>query len=1124
MGQGREQRSFTFDSSRRILRTASQFSFVSFAQLLSKIRLEVSPSLYKETLSDLRAVAPIQWLRQKNRRAKSLDHLFSPTTNTTILSLGRELEWAKAWLKGCAAEINQFRTIGAEIQLLIAKNELLIARKRIEDFVRLSGWSFWGLELSMYLIHATGGRSELERWSARVGTPQNRMLRLNLRILLDRLDEELSLDDFQQRCRESFPLFAQSAPWLPDQLTYQHLGELSASETVIANALGSHAMGTTLDYYEVVVESLVEITTSPDLRAFRKSAAELVAVLVLAKFEDHRLTKIGNALDVRIRGKIRPVASEIQTLCEYLAGSTESAQSIHSGPVADLAAALTKARSYGMSMPQPDLASALKLGLCLRGVDLGVSFSMAIQDAVRPFRATSVAHLAQAFLNPTVSPSDLLTVEAESNLAAFLASVSPQNSINSELITWAAAVSSGTPLRSIPSNCFPHLYFWLAHCLLKQSRYAECHRLLDTVRNFSTFWRRQSWKMRFTCFVRQGRIDDAIIESSQWLLKYSGSATELGTSELFDGTSWDRLRNIYSPKVALVAHSSYGSRPESISAFFCKMACRAYFRSDEWLDVKRNNLELDPITSQTLIAFFRDVCVEQNCAFMTDVVTVEQFNRFRIEILRVLLFLDPKFASEYAQEILEINLEIQVAKGLAQFSHSRVYVNESALQSWAETEISKDFNRWLNSRSDRETKIHEELILKYLIDANLNLLLNAIAPQGFSESNIALVRVVSRLYNRFLHDPHGGLDTYLSLRVRHGSLRGTLLGPLEEIRLLSESTSSDAADAFLQKWGDDFEFPEHAKLALAEVQKSSDRIISMIDMFVRDNIQIRTEAKPEGLIRGALTPDVSGMLATLLSAEFDWSLSSFVTTSTGIFWRVIDPDLRSLADHCRGSLKTSILSEISALEAILTAKNFGCSRLFHAIKSCSTVVSSKCDLVSNWFNSPGKDDDQRYELETAAQIARTATAEVYPRFDTEKIECLIENVGVRISTVNLSLLVDCIYILLENTWKHSGLNEHVGTIQLRLSYIPESHRICVVVSNPVSKHVALEANSVIEKVMAGISRDSSFELANREGGSGFAKLARMAKSYDGTARSVSPILSVDTGHWTSTVEVQLFRT
>ena len=111
---------------------------------------------------------------------------------------------------------------------------------------------------------------------------------------------------------------------------------------------------------------------------------------------------------------------------------------------------------------------------------------------------------------------------------------------------------------------------------------------------------------------------------------------------------------------------------------------------------------------------------------------------------------------------------------------------------------------------------------------------------GLFESLIESVKA------EFLHNSDHGLDAYLSMRVRHGSLAGHLRGPLEKLCLIVSRNDDKYIDNAALATELAIE-EEDRKSLFACFADFSRRYDGIIDDLIKNRLQIRTIKKPDGM-------------------------------------------------------------------------------------------------------------------------------------------------------------------------------------------------------------------------------------------------------------------------------------
>src|SRR5690606_30814197 len=150
-----------------------------------------------------------------------------------------------------------------------------------------------------------------------------------------------------------------------------------------------------------------------------------------------------------------------------------------------------------------------------------------------------------------------------------------------------------------------------------------------------------------------------------------------------------------------------------------------------------------------------------------------------------------------------------------------------------------EFERWRTLRTNEAVSglVFDQIIRSYLLDKDIEALLNALPDTQQSEATAIMLGIMSKLFNRFLTDPANGLNSYLSLRVRHGTLRGVLLGPIEEERLLLSGEYSQ--EEFEKKWAEVLRLPALKQERLvSHLLDFGRRLDSFVTWIVDERIQI----------------------------------------------------------------------------------------------------------------------------------------------------------------------------------------------------------------------------------------------------------------------------------------------
>ena len=191
-----------------------------------------------------------------------------------------------------------------------------------------------------------------------------------------------------------------------------------------------------------------------------------------------------------------------------------------------------------------------------------------------------------------------------------------------------------------------------------------------------------------------------------------------------------------------------------------------------------------------LIYFLYNICVSSVIDMLTVFQSSQELNEERQKICAALIELDPDSSDKYQDEILQIRHRMVLELGLKLVDSSRVHVDSDGIKRWAKRELEENFFRY-RSLLDAGIGIadnFDDFMRKLSKIEGINAYL--VLPN--TEADEILIRMVSALLDRFLFDTSFGLDSYLSQRIRHGSIQNYLRSPVEQLHLVTQKDFKQA--------------------------------------------------------------------------------------------------------------------------------------------------------------------------------------------------------------------------------------------------------------------------------------------------------------------------------------------
>lgn len=1038
-----------------------------------------------------------------------------------VISLADALKWAGPWLRGHSVKVNEFRVFSTQLEALITSGNELKALCQLDAFVKVKGWSLWAVEVRAALLQATAGTASQRAWLSELQEKAtNSIPGLLFQVFGDRNDDTFSYDAVYGKCQTSFPRFAELAPWLVDYLYFRALGHIDEPRKALASVLAREISSCLLDYYESIVECLMHLETEESLKDLRPVGRELIRELLEDGYVDTRLSKMFFILS---DGDVEPVFLETPSSpvwLDYVSGNRACAEG--QGKFGDVCADLAETRNQGAAAYDL-VGKLLKWGVNHKLLDIGAAVaasglyaSTRIPNRPLPL-SISVSHA-------SVSLEDVATCGPATAMRILRAAFPDRwpdepDGVAGVLI----AVGTLELLSRYPVVSTAHL--WWSITLKNAGYYDELKPLLLWLKQQGGLWARKATVIDVELLSAHGDLEGVLATMETWLRADFRHAYEFNCEAIFDGRGWRVWKPLDPVKVGIVAHYAFAATGVASIAYICKMACRMYLESggrDSVVD------EYETATDERkalLVAFLRDVWIEENLSMCHRFQSTAEVRVERMGVLQLLINWESSRESEYADAIKELTFDQTMQRGLEQINRTRVFVNESAITRWAEKELVQDYDRW---RRLAETSAggHEvdDLLRHYALDPSNDQTLAALAKGKPTAADAMLMDMVDRLYQRFLSDPTDGLDTFLSLRIRHGSFKGTLLGPFEEQGLLFGTGSNHSDEAFTARWGDLLMLsPRDMGTLASEFQKFSRDVRGYIDDFVNERIQIGRLDKPRGAFRAQVPPMSARLLAVGL-AERPPTLAAFLGTAYFVFWKLVELSLSELRTEILETLSTLIRTRIDQLIQTVRGRGPRCLSLVTTLTTVSTTTISQCESVAEWFRLPKAVEGEKVELKDAIDIATASTRNVYRAFGAEVNVISLPSVRLPLTTDALATITDCLFVAFENAWKHSGLGSALDLVSVEASFNDAPKVLTLCVRSKVSEERRRElVSGELDRLRHKYLGELPLDLISIEGGSGFPKLSRLARSVPKDVNEKPFNFGVDEHGWRTTVSFPLYE-
>lgn len=464
----------------------------------------------------------------------------------------------------------------------------------------------------------------------------------------------------------------------------------------------------------------------------------------------------------------------------------------------------------------------------------------------------------------------------------------------------------------------------------------------------------------------------------------------------------------------------------------------------------------------------------------------------RVAICTFLKQLDPGQAGAYDAEIREITRRQSISQGLQQVEQSKIWIDQEPLKHWAEKHLQEDFNRYRALRAAGITRVG-----RHADSAKSS---SSESPSGEvpaipdDEVGALLMRIVRQfVYQCFMHKQHG-LDSYLSLRIRHGALSGQLRAPLEGEKIVTLQREPGSGEYIPNRYWQERLATLDIEMALAvdaRLRQFSKEFDALIEKFARDYVQIQSDLHPDGLFKAVLSP--SEVMLAGLDVHPDTTFDSFIDLCVSVFWDGVDESLRSIREYIDGPLLRDMnaifLSLVRDVEQI--TRHFSTSELDNAIRNAQTRARHALEQVKTWFQQPKPLQPSFMTFQSLVDIGLQAVKNMYHDFTPEVVYELDEELPL---FFQLQKFTDIFMIVFDNIWRHCGVRS--PRINVKASF--ERDYLNIEVVNELADDVINARNKErVEEIQKRILEGTYHRAVSSEGGTGLMKIRNIVGSDSG---------------------------
>lgn len=1027
------------------------------------------------------------------------------------VAFDRELQWLAVRLSYDALQLSAHVARRSQLDELIEAMDWAAALAALDEHEEVHGRSLWSTGLRVPVVQAHSGKDEQKRITKALRdiSPKS-VLAFYAFYVSQRAEPTTSIGWFTDDMSRRLARLPSGA--IRTYLKYKLLDEFPDDRKDAAAVLRIEQNHNPIDQYETLVRVMQQVAGHPVEPAEQATLARCLESL--AAVDDPRLRKL-------VASAIRqPEQVSIATTLEpgrferVIAGQSLTLDDMM-GPIAthDLLAvggvyaSRLRRHSHAIRPRTPrhhryNLVRAVGYGI-LRQRQTSTADRTAVGDYARKhghvFAGTdtgaAVRHLLSALYSPV--PMEVkrklglaaLTIAVSGVIDAIAADTSATYERIRRAIPTGATLEFVDRIHGVPSDTdllMPDAR-WFADVAsaAMTSRVGEAQaRWADGGAARAEWARNQAAFLVLTLLAGEGEITAAAHLLAAQVIDQNVDPAALPVQQVFDGVVWRDLKDgaaavELSNAMSLISAKTADDRIKTYRRF----ALETFLRTNGLTMPSQLDGSAIDIANPQMSYFLGRVCTPPMLDMLPELERTIDVLQERRNICGALVAIDPRNSLAWESEVLVISRELTIQEGLQTFDGSRVHVDMDALFHVVKKEIAESYQRYESlDKNDARSSEQFELAIKEIVKRESQA--KNMLALSVRESDELMISMAYRSLQQFLFNVPHGLDSYLSKRIRHGSIVGFIRSPAERDGLVAQRTE-DGTYLRHDTWADTVsDISQRAALTDAIVSFSravDDHLIRLRDVL----LHVRSEERPAGMIDVKLTGKEYAAIAAV--AEAEPPLDLFIRWLLAFHRRQLRPSLIAVGDMIGTDLLHFVSAQFETLRGrarqILTS-NDERAAFDSAAGAASAAMQAAVTSASLWFD-PADLAPRTYTLAEVVTIADASVRAVTRNFNPKLTHA--GDLQATVSEQTFPYLIDVLYVAFGNVAEHAGAGHHPD-VWVETGVNPQTGYITLRMRNDfVPKGTLVEVQGKLERLRIEIADEQV--RARHDKGSGLHKIA-----------------------------------
>lgn len=488
---------------------------------------------------------------------------------------------------------------------------------------------------------------------------------------------------------------------------------------------------------------------------------------------------------------------------------------------------------------------------------------------------------------------------------------------------------------------------------------------------------------------------------------------------------------------------------------------------------------------EELIYFLKNVCSTKILDISIPMFkNSQERDQERLEICNILTQLDPDNLKEYEKEIREITQKLMINAELKIIEENRIHVNVDGMKDRLEKAYKSDFIRYQFYQDERIKQV----------------------TMGWDDNTAERLRVIQNTPERilkelilhirdaFVSSDEYGLNGYLSLNIRHGTLEDELRSPLSKAFLSARKDVHTGKYILDPHWNN---YSNRQDLIIVEkaITEFYIKTEAIISKLKGTYIQIRTEEKVTDGIFDYRLNSLDYLEITLEMQEVA-TFEEFLDIVINHLWEITEKNLCEIKKIIKNEIAQDYNTSFEELKnAVSKINNKAQLRdLQQKIAEASTDMLNTLDKICYWFQRSTESKHNDFDLQFAFNLGLQTIRNMHPekRFIAKALKPVESE---KISGGYLKNFDGIFYNLFDNIYKKAISSDGIN-IEIRYELQYKNQKFYIYIENDYNCSANISEDELkVEQAKELIQTGKYLEKVKGEGGTGIPKIVKII-AYD----------------------------